>query len=300
MNRNSIQLQNLTKVFRHNVAVHNLSLKVEVGKVYGLVGDNGAGKTTTIKMMLGLLHPTQGMIEVLGYDPWRDGPNLKRLVGYVSEKREMYGWMSVEEILWFNAQFYETWDERYADEICRKMELPKIAKVKQLSRGMRAKLALLLAMGHRPELLILDEPSSGLDAIVRREILENIISVIQTEGRTVFFSSHLLDEVERIADHVGIISRGQLLKDAPLEVLKEKSRRIRVVWNGNMPTTERLHNVRLMQGAGKEEAYYTDDFREDLLDQFKAYQPKCLEVETLSLEEIFVETIRAAKESQWR
>ncbi len=300
MNRVSITLQNLTKVFRKNVAVHNVSLKVEEGKVYGLVGDNGAGKTTTIKMMLGMLRPTKGSIELLGYDPWHNGPALKRLIGYVSEKREMYEWMTVEEIIWFNAQFYDNWDDAYADEICRKMELPKPAKVKQLSRGMRAKLALLLAMGHRPELLILDEPSSGLDALVRREILENIISLIQSEGRTIFMSSHLLDEVERVADNVGILSRGQLLKDAPLDTLKEKNKRIRVVWNGDVPSRERLQQVRFVQGAGKEEAYYTDDYQEELLEQFKSFNPKSLDVETMTLEEIFVETIRSSKENKWR
>lgn len=295
MNGSAIFLDQCTKVFRRCVAVHNLSLSVETGQVYGLVGDNGAGKTTTIKMMLGLLHPHPGQVKVLGYDPWVNGVEMKKRIGYVSEGREMYPWMRVSEILWFQSQFYETWDQEMVEQNLKTMELPPKEKIKNLSRGMRAKLALLLAMGHRPDLLILDEPSSGLDPIVRREILEQIISIIQSEGRTVFFSSHLLDEVERVADRVGILCRGQLLRDDPLDTLKQKVKRIRVVWDGEIPRHETFKQVRFLEGTGREEAFFVENFEENLLEQFRAHNPKSLDVESLSLEEIFVQTVRSAK-----
>ena len=295
MNRTAILMQECTKLFRLRTAVHNLSLQVETGKVYGLVGDNGAGKTTSIKMMLGLLPPSQGSIRVLGYDPGKQGVEMKKRIGYVSEGREMYPWMRVSEILWFQSQFYDNWDRELVADTLKTMELPPEEKIKNLSRGMKAKLALLLAMGHRPDLLILDEPSSGLDPIVRREILEHIISIIQSEGRTVFFSSHLLDEVERVSDQVGILCRGQLLRDESLETLKQKSKRIRVIWDGDIPRHESFQRVQFIEGAGHEEEFYADNYEETLLEQFNSHKPKSVNVESLSLEEIFVQTVRAAK-----
>ncbi|MBI1390046.1 MAG: ATP-binding cassette domain-containing protein [bacterium] len=295
MNQPAIDIQHCTKVFHSKVAVHDLTLDVEPGKIYGLAGDNGAGKTTTIKMMLGLQTPTEGRVSVLGYNPVREGVRMKRLIGYVSENREMWGWMKIHEIIWFTKQFYLEWDDALVEESRRQMNLDPDAKIKHLSRGERAKLALLLAIGHRPPLLILDEPSSGLDPMVRREILEQVVTLIQSEGRTVFFSSHLLDEVERVADNVGIMHNGRLLRNQTLDSLKESVKRIRVTWNGEMPEREQLQNVRWIEGAGREETYFTGDFSDDLLEQFRAYHPRQLDVESMSLEEIFVETVREAR-----
>jgi len=295
MSAKAIEIQHCSKVFRNKVAVHDLSLEVNTGQVYGLAGDNGAGKTTTIKMMLGLQRPSEGAMRILGYDPWRDSTRMKRRIGYLSEGREMWGWMKVREIIWFTKQFYPEWDDDLAENTRKDMDLDPDAKIKHLSRGERAKLGLLLAIGHRPPLLILDEPSSGLDPLVRREILEHVIGLIQSEGRTVFFSSHLLDEVERVADNVGILHNGHLLRNLPLQELKDSVKRIRVVWNGTIPERDRLQRVHFMEGTGREETYFADDYQDDLLDQFRSFNPKSLEVETLSFEEIFVETIRAAK-----
>ncbi|MBN2328516.1 MAG: ABC transporter ATP-binding protein [Candidatus Omnitrophica bacterium] len=295
MNPAAIELKNCTKTFRGKIAVHDLSLTVEPGTVYGLVGDNGAGKTTTIKMLLGLLPPSRGSVSVLGCDPQKDHVEIMKRTGYVSENRELYDWMTVSEILWFNAQFYSTWDNDLVQRTMRSMELNPKQKIKHLSRGMRAKVAMLLAMGHKPDLLILDEPSSGLDPLVRREILEHIIAIIQSEGRTVFLSSHLIDEVERIADRVGILCDGDMMRDESLDAIKETSKRIRVAWNGDMPDPGQFKNVRRIDQSGREEAYFTQCFNDNVLDQFRERHPASLEVEALGLEEIVVETIRAQK-----
>ena len=182
-----ISFVNCTKKFWRRVAVSNLTLQVEPGKVYGLVGNNGAGKTTSIKMMLGFYPPSEGTVRVFGLDPQKKDIEIKNRIGYVSENREMYEWMKISEIVWFVKQFYNNWNDALVEKLLTVLELPPQTKVKHLSRGMRAKLALVLAMGHEPELLILDEPSSGLDPIVRREILEQIIAVIQSVGENGVF-----------------------------------------------------------------------------------------------------------------
>ncbi len=295
MNQLAINIQHCSKLFRRKCAVHDLSLEIEPGKVYGLAGDNGAGKTTTIKMMLGLQRPNEGHISILGYDPAWETVRLKRMIGYVSENREMWQWMKIHEIIWFTKQFYPEWDDQLVETTRDTMNLDPEAKIKHLSRGERAKLALLLAIGHRPPLLILDEPSSGLDPIVRREILEQVVSLIQSEGRTVFFSSHLLDEVERVADDVGIMHNGRLLRNQSLISLKDSAKRIRVTWNGDIPEREQLQAVNWIEGTGREESYFTGEFEDGVLEQFRAYKPIDLQVEPMSLEEIFVETVRSAR-----
>ncbi len=291
----AIEIHNCSKIFRNKVAVHDLNLTIERGKVYGLAGENGAGKTTTIKMMLGLLRSSEGSIRILGFDPERQAVEMKKHIGYVSENREMWGWMKVSELIWFTKQFYDIWDDQLIEETRERMNLDPAARIKNLSRGERAKLALVLAMGHKPDLLILDEPSSGLDPLVRREILEHVVSLIQSEGRTVFFSSHLLDEVERIADDVGILHNGHLLRNQSLESLKQSAKRIRVVLNGEIPEREQLRQVRWIEGSGREESYFSEEFSAEVLEQFQVYKPKDLQVETLSFEEIFVETVRSRR-----
>lgn len=295
MNQLAIDIQHCTKIFRRKCAVHDLNLQVEPGKVYGLAGDNGAGKTTTIKMMLGLQRPTDGRLSIMGFNPAWETVRLKRMVGYVSENREMWNWMRIHEIIWFTKQFYLEWDDQLVESTRNDMHLDPEAKIKHLSRGERAKLALLLAIGHRPPLMILDEPSSGLDPIVRREILEQVVSLIQSEGRTVFFSSHLLDEVERVADDVGIMHNGRLLRNQSLTSLKESAKRIRVTWNGDMPEREQLKAVNWIEGSGREESYFSGEFQDEVLEQFRAYKPIDIQVEPMSLEEIFIETVRSAR-----
>jgi len=188
--------------------------------VYGLVGANGAGKTTLIKHILGLLKTETGSVRVFGRDPVADPVGVLSRIGYLSEDNDLPGWMRVDELMRYTRAFYPDWDEVYAEELRTTFALDPASKIRTLSKGQKARAGLLVALAYRPELLVLDEPSSGLDPIVRRDILGAVIRTIADEGRTVLFSSHLLDEVEDVADHVTMIKEGKILMSAPLADIK--------------------------------------------------------------------------------
>ena len=216
-----IDVVDLTRRFGSKTALASVSLSIPRGGVYGLVGENGAGKTTLIKHILGLLRAEQGTVRVFGLDPVARPEQVLARIGYLSEQNDLPGWMRVDELIRYSRAFYPHWDDRYAEELRETFGLERSTKVKDLSKGQKARLGLLIALAYRPELLVLDEPSSGLDPIVRRDILEAIIRTIAHEGRTVLFSSHLLDEVERVADHVTMISKGKVALSMPLPALRE-------------------------------------------------------------------------------
>jgi ABC-2 type transport system ATP-binding protein len=226
MNEIVIETKGLEKRFGKTEAVCGIDLKVPKGSVYAFLGRNGAGKSTTIKMLMGLLEPEAGSATVLGLRSQAETLEIKQRTGYVPESPVLYRWMKVREFLRFVSAFFPKWDRPYADELLAHFQLKPDQKVGTLSKGMAAKLALTVGLAHRPELLILDDPTMGLDVIVRREFLESIVSVIQEEGRTVFLSTHQIDEAERVADHIGIIHDGKLLWQSSLEALKNSVRRV--------------------------------------------------------------------------
>lgn len=221
----AIRLQNVCKRFGSVRALDRVSLEVPRGVVFALLGENGAGKTTAIRIMLGLLEPTAGQAEVLGMPSATQGLAIRRRVGYVAERPTLYEWMRVEEIGWFVAGFYaEGFLPRYY-ELVRQFHLPANQRIKALSKGMRAQVSLALALAHDPELLVLDEPSSGLDALVRREFLEGMVDRAAA-GKTVFLSSHQIGEVERVADIVAILREGALILVERLDQLKQQVRQV--------------------------------------------------------------------------
>ncbi len=221
-NQAAIKLAQVTKIFGRHIALQDVSLEVPRGVVFALLGENGAGKTTMIRILLGLINADQGTSEVLGKESLSNGQEIRRLSGYVSERPTLYEWMTVEEAGWFGAGFYpEGYLDRYRAFI-GDFGLQLSDKIKNLSKGMRAKVALALAMSHEPELLVLDEPTSGLDTMVRREFLESMVD-LTANGRTVFLSSHQIAEVERVADVVGILRDGRLLLVESLDQLKNTS-----------------------------------------------------------------------------
>jgi ABC-2 type transport system ATP-binding protein len=215
-----ISVSELTKRFGRKAALASVSLSLPRGAVYGLVGANGAGKTTLIKHILGLLRAESGSVRVFGLDPVADPVGVLSRIGYLSEENDLPGWMRVDELIRYSRAFYPAWDDAYAEELRQRFALERAAKIKTLSKGQKARAGLLIALAYRPELLVLDEPSSGLDPIVRRDILGAVLRTIAGEGRTVLFSSHLLDEVERVADHVTMISDGTIVLSGPLDALK--------------------------------------------------------------------------------
>jgi len=220
-----IDVQNLTCWFGKTRALNAVTLQVPCGGVFGLVGRNGAGKTTLIKHILGLYRSPSGTVRVLGTSPAADPVRVLSRIGYLSEFLDLPLWMRVDELLRYSRAFYPGWDAGYAEDLRRQLDLDPGARLKTLSKGQQAKAGLLVALAFRPELLVLDEPSSGLDPVARRDILETILRSAGQEGRTVFFSSHLLDEVERIADRVAMIHQGSIALCGQLaDVLQSHSR----------------------------------------------------------------------------
>src|SRR5881392_2148302 len=240
MNDSVIAISELTRRFGAKTALASVSLAFPRGAVYGLVGANGAGKTTLIRHILGLLRAESGSVRVFGLDPVADPVGVLSRIGYLSEENDLPGWMRVDELIRYSRAFYPAWDDAYAEELRRTFALDAAAKIKNLSRGQRARLGLLTALAYRPELLVLDEPSSGLDPIVRRDILGAVIRTIADEGRTVLFSSHLLEEVEQVADHVTMISQGRIVLSAPLGEIKESHR-----VDGRLPSLDEIFVARI-------------------------------------------------------
>lgn len=224
MSESVIDVSGLTRRFGATTALASVSLSLPRGAVYGLVGANGAGKTTLIKHILGLLRAESGSVRVFGFDPIADPVAVLSRIGYLSEENDLPGWMRVDELIRYSRAFYPAWDDGYAEELRQTFALDPTARIRSLSKGQKARAGLLVALAYRPEILVLDEPSSGLDPIVRRDILGAVIRTIADEGRTVLFSSHLLEEVEQVADHVTMIHQGRIVLSAPLAAIRETNR----------------------------------------------------------------------------
>jgi ABC-2 type transport system ATP-binding protein len=220
----AIAVSRLTRRFGANTALDSVTLDIARGGVHGLVGANGAGKTTLIKHILGLLRAESGSVRVFGLDPVADPVGVLSRIGYLSEENDLPAWMRVEELIDYSRAFYPAWDDAFAEELRQTFALEGRAKIATLSKGQKARAGLLIALAHRPELLVLDEPSSGLDPIVRRDILHAVIRTVADEGRTVLFSSHLLEEVEQVADHVTMINHGRIVLSGPLTEIRESHR----------------------------------------------------------------------------
>ena len=244
MSKSVIEVSNLTRRFGARTALASVSLSMSRGMVYGLVGANGAGKTTLIKHILGLLRAQSGSVHVFGLDPVADPVGVLSHIGYLSEENDLPGWMRVDELIRYSRAFRPTWDDDYAEELRQSFALDPAAKIKNLSKGQKARVGMLVALSYRPDLLVLDEPSSGLDPIVRRDILGAIIRTIAHEGRTVLFSSHLLEEVEQVADHVTMINKGRIVLSASLEEIRETHR-----VDGRVPSLDEIFVARVGMSA---------------------------------------------------
>lgn len=283
----AIQTTELTKRYRKRFAVDHLNLKVPTGSVYAFLGRNGAGKTTTIRMLLNLLDRSSGGINVLGLDPHRKDFDLKKRIGYVAEGQRMYDWMSVEQIVWFCKGFYPTWDDSLQASLMQQLDLARDQRLSSMSRGTQARVALLLAMAHRPELLILDEPTAGLDVVVRRDFLEGVIDLIQQEGRTVFFSSHLVHEVERVADWVGVLDEGRLIWSGPLDELKRSVKRLVLTFPGDAPSRIPLDGILSSRCSGRQITVVVRNHSDELMKSAFGLTQE-VDVEDMPLEDVLV------------
>lgn len=222
----AIRVEGLRKRFRDQEVLNGVSFEVATGQTFAFLGRNAAGKTTTIRMLLGLLSPDSGSVSILGINPQTNPLAVRRRVGYLAEDQRMFGWMTVEQIVQFIAPFYDAWDDALAAQYLNQFELPRQTKIKHLSKGQNVRLGLVLALAHRPEVVILDDPVLGLDPIMRKEFNRDLIAHLQGEGRTVLYSSHLLYEVEPVADAVGILHQGQIVRQGSTEELREQVKRL--------------------------------------------------------------------------
>jgi ABC-2 type transport system ATP-binding protein len=220
-----VEIKNLSRNFKKKKALDEVSISLEPGKVYGLMGENGAGKSTLIKHIIGALQPQAGSVKVFDKSPTDSPMEVLAEIGYLSEDRDLPMWMRAQELLNYTAAFFPGWDKAYAGELMEKFRLDPDIKIKNMSRGEKARIGLITALSHRPKLLVLDEPSSGLDVSVRYDILSEVVRSVAGSGRTILFSSHLLDEVERITDDVIMIHQGKKIIDGHVDAIKAKHRR---------------------------------------------------------------------------
>ena len=223
-----IDVTNLTCRYRRVEAVHGITFAVPPGSVFALLGPNGAGKTTTIRALMNILRPSAGQARVLGVDSRRIGPHELQSIGYVSENQQLPRWMTVADLLAYCKPFYPAWDDALAQKLVSDFALPTNAKIGRLSRGMRVKAALVSALAYRPRLLVLDEPFSGLDPVVRDDLIHGVLERAGEEQWSVFISSHDLDEVERLVDEVAFLDGGRLVLCESLATLQARFRRVEV------------------------------------------------------------------------
>ena len=292
-----IRVTELTRRFGARTALASVSLSMPRGAVYGLVGANGAGKTTLIKHILGLLRAESGSVRVFGFDPVADPVAVLSRIGYLSEENDVPGWMRVDELIRYSRAFYPAWDDVYAEELRQTFALDPSAKIKNLSKGQKARVGLLIALAYRPELLVLDEPSSGLDPIVRRDILGAVLRTIAGEGRTVLFSSHLLEEVERVADHVTLISQGRIALSAPLDAIKESHRCLTVRFAESRPQPPAVAGVLRWDGGGQEWMAVHRGGSDELRAAVAGWGARIVAERVPSLDEIFVAHVGMAEAS---
>lgn len=309
MSRPAIEVEGLNYRYRgHSQAasdgvVHDLSLEVPTGSVYGFLGPNGSGKSTTIRLLMGLLHRRQGHVRVLGIDPLRDPIGVKRAVGYVAEQAEFYPWMRVSELIAFVAHYRKDWDAPYADHLRQEFGLDEKVRISELSKGQRSMLALLLALAFRPRLLILDEPTSALDPRARRRFFEGMLAEYQEDGGTVFVSSHLIQEIAGLVDHVGMMENGQLRISEPVDTLTATVRQYSLTFADEArdpPKVEELSCPGLLRASvrGRQAVVSVRQATADESETrqaLAAHQPSHLAVESLSLEEIYLELVGQEK-----
>jgi len=290
----AIATNGLSRTYRKQNAVYDLNLTVPTGSVYGFLGRNGAGKTTTIKMLLGLARPTGGSARVLGFDIQRDTLAILERTAFVGEQKNLYENMTPTELAHFTRGFYPKWSDAIFQRCARTMEIPMERRFAKLSKGTRAKVWLLLALAQNADLLILDEPTAGLDAVVKDDFLKLLVEEHAAEGRTVFFSSHDLSEIEQIADRVGILSGGSLLLDAGLDDMRENFRLV-IAAGSNLPqeTSGQIAGVR---SDGRFFRYLLRNGGPEFVAHLRQQGASITTNAPVSLREVFLELVRKEEE----
>jgi len=234
-----VEIRGLTKKFKKKIALDSVDLDIFPGRIIGLLGPNGCGKSTLIRHMIGLYLPTNGSCVTFGRDAAKLGPKELSHIGYVHQEGELLNWMTVGQLIRYVSAYYPNWNNDLEDRYLHDFEIMIDESVGSLSPGQRQKLAILLAVGHEPDLLILDEPASALDPVARAQFLELLLKIIQQDGKTILISSHILADVEKIIDHVIIMKDGRIVQAQDFDDLRERYLRVRLT-SIDAPLTERL------------------------------------------------------------
>ncbi len=285
----------LTKYYGDDCAVDGLDLHVTQGTVYGLLGRNGAGKTTAIKMLMGMAHPSFGRAEIFGEDTMHLRPETRARIAYLSEGHPLYRRMTIGQAVGFTRAFYARWDQRLLEQILDHFELSPKRRIRRLSRGQQAQVALALAVATDPELLILDDPTLGLDTVVRRDFLESLIQIIQRRGRTILFSSHILGDVERVADRIGILVDGVLRVDCPTDHFKDSVRKILLEFDGEPPELPPCPRLVHSRQVGRKLELIVVGYNGEHRLLFDSLKPRGVEVIDFNLEDAFIEYTRGSR-----
>ena len=289
-----IEARGLRKSYPGVDALAGLNLTVPRGAICGLLGRNGAGKTTTIKVLLGMVRPTAGTASVFGLaaDNEHASVEIRRRAAFVSEDRDLYDAMSVGQLVRFTRRFYPQWNRDLEREYLARFELPETRGVKALSRGMRTKLALLLALASNAELLILDEPTAGLDPVSNEEVLQLLVAHVARTGLTVLLSTHQLTEVDQIADHIAIVDRGRTILSGALDDVRARYRRVQIVFEGEAPAHAfAAPGVVATRRAGRVLTVLVSDGAERVAAEARALGAKAVDVLPVTLKEIFLENV---------
>lgn len=294
MSDHAVEIERLIYRVKKAFALQDLSLRVPTGSIYGFLGPNGSGKTTTIRLLLGLLRPESGAITVLGHTIPADAPLALARIGYVPEAPHLDPTLSVSEAIWYHSQFYPTWDGAWAHRLVSDFELDPKRLFGKLSKGQKGKLMMLLALAQRPELLVLDEPTDGLDPVVRRDMLGALLDYVSQHQATVFISSHLIHELERICDWVGVMDNGRLVADVGMEQFKTGMKRLKVC-HGPANTDALPFRVltRAPVNGNGTEMWLVRDWAPEMASAVAAAGGELQQVIDMDLEEGFVELLRS-------
>lgn len=292
-----IVTENLTKYYGSKCVVNHLELRVPQGCVYGFLGRNGAGKSTTIKMLTGMVRPDYGTARLLGEDAAELSADVKRRVAYLAEGHPLYGWMSIESAMKFTRAFYPSWNQTLFEQVLEHFQLDRQKKIKHLSKGQQAQVSLALGIAPDPELLILDDPTLGLDTVVRRDFLESLIQIIQRKGRTIFLSSHVLGDVERVADRIGVMVDGSLRVDCPTDEFKQAIRRVVLTFDTAPPSISTCEGLIALHAEGRRVELVIYGYGDSHQALFESLKPTPVDVEVveLNLEDAFIEYTRGSR-----
>jgi ABC-2 type transport system ATP-binding protein len=284
-----VRVSGLVKRFGPRAVLDRVDLEVPRGQVIGLLGLNGSGKSTLIKCLLGLLKVDEGSATVLGTDAWQLADREKARIGYVPQEATLYPWLTVRQTVAYVSSFYSRWDGAWGEELLRRWDLPLGHRVGPLSVGQKQKLALVLALGHRPELLILDEPVASLDPVARRWFLETVLETAADGAGTVLFSTHITSDLERVASHVALLREGKVMFHEEIDVLKDRVKRLRIEAQADLPADLCLPGTLRQEVRGRQALVTVDGVDAELVAGVRERFAAEVIVDNLNLEEIFLE-----------